>query len=102
MEHINARHLLTSSIAMSEPMTNENFVKLCRIYGRINPEESHVVLFYIPQYVRDGVRMETAEMCHVKSVRELRLKNILERMRQVEDRFKNMREEREKSKQKQS
>lgn len=48
MEHINARHLLTSSFAESEPASQDNFIKLCRIYGRINPEETHVVLFYVP------------------------------------------------------
>jgi hypothetical protein len=48
MEHVNARHLLTSSLADSEPASQDNFIKLCRIYGRINPEETHVVLFYVP------------------------------------------------------
>ena len=48
MEHVNARHLLTNSLADSEPANQENYIKLCRVYGKINPEETHVVLFYVP------------------------------------------------------
>ena len=62
MEHVNARHLLTSSIADSEPANTENFSKLCRIYGRINPEETHVVLFYVPLYVKEALKRGTADM----------------------------------------
>ncbi len=65
MEHVNARHLLTSSLADSEPASQDNFIKLCRIYGRINPEETHVVLFYVPQCVRDGIRNGFRELSHV-------------------------------------
>ena len=70
MEHVNARHLLTSSIADSEPANTENFTKLCRIYGRINPEETHVVLFYVPLYVKEALKRGTAEMQHVRVGRE--------------------------------
>jgi len=47
-EHVGGKHLLTNALADAEPANKENFVKLCRIYGKINPEETHVVLFYIP------------------------------------------------------
>ena len=72
MEHINARHLLTSSLAESEPIATGSYNKLCRIYGKINPEETHVVLFYIPQYVREGVRNNSFELKHVTEQRKRR------------------------------
>lgn len=42
-----------------------NFLKLCRIYGRINPEETHVVLLYVPLYVRNGIDSGMEELPHV-------------------------------------
>lgn len=65
MEHVSARHLLTSSLADSEPASQDNFIKLCRIYGRINPEETHVVLLYVPQCVREGIRNSLKELTWV-------------------------------------
>ena len=62
---MNARHLLTSSLADSEPATMRNFLRLCRIYGRINPEETHVVLLYVPLYVRNGIDNGQDELPHV-------------------------------------
>ena len=62
---MNARHLLTSSLADSEPATMRNFLRLCRIYGRINPEETHVVLLYVPLYVRNGIDNGLNELPHV-------------------------------------
>ena len=56
MEHVNARHLLTSNLADSDKATLDNYSKLCRVYGKINPEETHVVLLYVPEYVREAVR----------------------------------------------
>ena len=64
-EHVNARHLLTSSLADSEPATMRNFLRLCRIYGRINPEETHVVLLYVPLYVRNGIDNGVNELPHI-------------------------------------
>ena len=60
-EHLNARHLLTSSLAEAEVFTSEQFLKLCRIYGKVTPEESHVVLFYVPQYVKDALKKGVVE-----------------------------------------
>ena len=70
LEHVNARHLLTNSLADSEPASQENYIKLCRVYGKINPEESHVVLFYIPQYVKDGLHSGSLELPHVVEERK--------------------------------
>ncbi len=42
-----------------------NFLRLCRIYGRINPEETHVVLLYVPLYVRQGIENGLDELPHV-------------------------------------
>ena len=70
LEHVHSRHLLTSSFADSDPATPESFIKLCRIYGRINPEETHVVLFYVPHYVRDAVLAGLEELPHVVEARE--------------------------------
>ena len=90
MEHVNARHLLTSSIHDSEPANTENFTKLCRIYGRINPEETHVVLFYVPLYVKEALRRGTAEMGHVRVGREWRESELCERLHRVRLRFEKM------------
>ena len=65
MEHVNARHLLTASLAASEGTSWDSFIKLCRVYGRINPEETHVVLFYIPEYVREAVRTGRPSPAHI-------------------------------------
>jgi hypothetical protein len=47
-------------MALSESATTENFLRLCRIYGKINPEETHVVLFYVPHYVKEvAMQVET-------------------------------------------
>ncbi len=70
MEHINARHLLTSSFADADNATPESFIKLSRIYGRINPEETHVVLFYVPHYVRDAILLGMQELPHVIQARQ--------------------------------
>lgn len=87
MEHVNARHLLTSSIADSEPANTENFSKLCRIYGRINPEETHVVLFYVPLYVKEALKKGTAEMQHVKVSREHRENDLVAKLNRIRLRF---------------
>ena len=54
-EHLKARHLLTSSLCDSEPATKDSYIKLCRVYGRINPEETHVVLLYVPGFIKESV-----------------------------------------------
>ena len=55
-----ANHQLTESMSVSESATSENFLRLCRIYGKINPEETHVVLFYVPHYVKEvAMQIET-------------------------------------------
>jgi hypothetical protein len=64
-EHVAARHLITNSIANSEPANYENYIKLCRVYGKINPEETHVVLFYIPEYVKESLERGNVELPHV-------------------------------------
>lgn len=46
------------------------------MYGKINPEESHVVLLYIPQYVRDGIKSGEIELPHIREEREKRLKTV--------------------------
>lgn len=69
-QHVNARHLLTSSLAESEPATQRNFLKLCRIYGRINPEETHVVLLYVPLYVREAIEEGLDELPHILEERK--------------------------------
>ena len=94
MEHVNARHLLTSSIADSEAANTENFTKLCRIYGRINPEETHVVLFYIPLYVKEALKRGTAEMQHVRTGRELRENELINKLDRIRVRFDRMEAER--------
>ena len=71
-EHVNARHFLTNSMAETPPYTTLTFIKMCRIYGKINPEETHCVLFYIPQYVRDGLREGYSELPHRVEGRERR------------------------------
>ena len=65
IEHVNARHLLTNSLADSEPANQENYIKLCRVYGKINPEETHIVLFYIPSYVKEALHTGNVELPHV-------------------------------------
>ncbi len=70
LEHVNARHLLTNALADSEPANQENYIKLCRVYGKINPEETHVVLFYVPQYVKDGLHTGSLELPHVVEERK--------------------------------
>ena len=77
MEHVNARHLLTSSLADSEPATQDNFIKLCRIYGRINPEETHIVLLYVPQCVREAIRNGLREQLHVTERRIERERDLV-------------------------
>ncbi len=47
-----------------------NFLKLCRIYGRINPEETHVVLLYVPLYVREGIDNGQNELPYVVEERK--------------------------------
>ena len=65
MEHVSARHLLTSSLAASEATTDDAYIKLCRVYGKVNPEETHVILFYIPEYVREAVKSGRPSPPHV-------------------------------------
>ena len=83
LEHVYARHLLTSSFADSEPPTAESYIKLSRIYGRINPEETHVVLFYVPHYVRDAVVEGLTELPHVLEARERHQKQILRNLASI-------------------
>jgi hypothetical protein len=64
-EHLNARHLLTNSLADCETANQESYIKLCRIYGKINPEETHLVLFYIPVYVKEALKTGNLELPHV-------------------------------------
>lgn len=64
-EHLDARHLITNSLANSEPASYDSYMKLCRVYGKVNPEESHVVLFYIPDYVRTAIDTGNSELPHV-------------------------------------
>jgi len=64
-EHVNARHLLTASLAEMEPQNTDSYVKFCRNYGKVNPEETHVVLYYVPSYVRDAVVTSNYHLEHV-------------------------------------
>ena len=86
MEHVNARHLLTNSLADSEPATQDSFVKLCRVYGKINPEESHCVLFYIPAYVKEALQTGSLELPHVVEDRKKQNKNTLSILDSILDR----------------
>jgi len=70
IEHTNARHLLTNSLGDAEPANKENFVKLCRIYGKINPEETHVVLFYIPTHIREAIASGNPQPKYMQAQRQ--------------------------------
>ena len=80
---MSARHLLTSNFEESESASPESFLKLCRLYGKINPEETHVVLFYIPQYVRDGLRQGLTEVPHITEMQNEREGKIIEELTAV-------------------
>eukprot|EP00347_Sterkiella_histriomuscorum_P010497 403376055 len=95
LEHVQARHLLTNSLADSEPANQENFIKLCRVYGKINPEESHVVLFYIPQYVKEGLASGSLELAHVVDERKKRQEKTNEILDEIIDRMEKSQRERD-------
>ena len=88
MEHLNARHLLTSSLNDSASCNNTNFLKLCRIYGKVNPEETHVVLLYVPNYVKDAVKKGICEMAHVTGARDQRESDLVKRLMMIRDKIK--------------
>lgn len=74
-------------------------MKLCRVYGKINPEETHVVLFYVPQYVKDGLATGQIELPHIVEERKKRQEKTIQMLDDILERFdKNQREREQKLK----